>query len=61
MLHPFIKTTAASIRNSAKHADLTVEDAMEQLSVSRDVALIAFVHAGVKPKPVLIKRADAND
>lgn len=61
MLHPFIKTAAASIRNSAKHSDLSVEDAMEQLSVPRDLALIAFVHAEIKPKPVLIKRADADD
>ena len=61
MLHPVIKTIAASIQDAANYTDLSVEDAMERFSISRDLALAGFTEAGIRPRPVFFKRDDAND
>ncbi|MEP3232253.1 MAG: hypothetical protein ABJO30_05450 [Hyphomicrobiales bacterium] len=60
MLHPIIKTIAASIQDAARHSDLSLAEAMERFSIPRDLALLGFTHAGVRPRPALIKRADWN-
>ena len=60
MLHPLVKKIAASIKKTTKNNDLSVEEAMERFSVSRDIALLGFRHAGIRAKLFLIKRADLD-